>query len=194
MRRCSLIKLPNKQYDIIYADPPWTFETWSKKGEGKSASQHYNVMTLEDICNLPVADIAAKDCCLFLWGINSMLPQALQVITAWGFIYKTVAFNWIKTTKEGNPAFGMGYWTRQSAELCLLATRGKPKPQAHNVRQTLLSPRREHSRKPDEVRTMIERLAPGENKIELFARQHISGWDTWGNEVNKFDEEIHYDL
>lgn len=185
-----MLDLPiDKKYNIIYADPPWSFKTWSEKGEGKSASQHYDIMTLEDICNLPVADIAEKDCCLFLWCINSMLPQALQVIEAWGFTYKTVAFNWIKTTKSGSPCFGMGFWTRQSSEMCLLATKGKPSPQAHDVRQTLLSPRREHSRKPDEVRDMIERLAPGLHRVELFAREVVDGWDAWGNEVNKFNEE-----
>ena len=182
----------DKKYNVIYADPPWEFKCWSAKGTGRSAEQHYSVMSLDKLCKLPVRDIAAKDACLFMWAVNSMLPEALQVIEAWGFAFKTVAFTWVKTTKTGKPHFGMGYWTRQSTEMCILATRGKPQPQGHNVRQAVLSQRREHSRKPDEIRGMIERLSckPDDNKIELFARQSAPGWDVWGNETSKYDAPI----
>ncbi len=181
------------KYKTICADPPWAYVTRSKKGQTRSASVHYNVMTLESIMALPVADLAADDCVLLLWSLNPMLPHALRVIDAWGFTFKTVGFTWAKTTKRTQESwapkwhFGMGHWTRQNTESILLATRGNPKRISKGVRQLFFAPVREHSRKPDTLFDEIERLLPGPY-VELFARSHRLGWDSFGNEVGKFDE------
>jgi N6-adenosine-specific RNA methylase IME4 len=144
-------------------------------------------MTLDEIKQLPVADIAAEDSVLFLWAIDTMLPQAFDVLTAWGFTYKTVAFTWTKLNLKSSGFFtGLGYWTRCNSEQCLLATRGRPKRVHRDVQQLVVAPRREHSRKPDEVRTRIERLVPGPY-CELFARESVPGWCAWGNQVNHFN-------
>lgn len=173
-----------KQYNIIYADPPWRYHVWSKKGQGRSAESHYPTMKLEDICRLPVADIAAKDCVLFLWATYPNLKDAFKVIEAWGFTYKTVAFTWVKRNKKSPTWFwGLGYWTRANPEICLLATRGNPKRVSKKVHSVVDSPIREHSRKPDEVRDRIVELMGDLPRIELFARERAPGWDVWGNEV-----------
>lgn len=174
----------NKKYKILYVDPAWKFITWSNKGKGRSADKHYCTMRLEDIKNLPVGDLADKDCVLFIWVINSMIPQALDVIKAWGFEFKTVAFTWVKTNKKSDTLFfGLGFWTRSNSELCLLATKGNPKRASANVPQVLISKRREHSRKPDEIRDRIVQLIGVVPRIELFARKRVEGWDAWGDEV-----------
>jgi N6-adenosine-specific RNA methylase IME4 len=182
--------LQRAAYAVILCDPPWRFVTWSAKGQTRAAANHYDVMRLEDIKRLPVVDLAADDCALFLWAINPMLPQALAVMDAWGFTYKTVAFTWAKTTPGGKWHLGLGYWTRANSELCLLATRGKPKRLAKDVRQLIISVRREHSRKPDEIAASIERLVGG-RRCELFARHGRPGWDQWGAEIQKFDRSHH---
>jgi N6-adenosine-specific RNA methylase IME4 len=184
----------SKKYSVIYADPPWYFKNFSKKGEGRNAVSHYDCMTIEAICNLPVNEIADKDCILFLWATDPLLPSAIDVIKAWGFSYKTVGFYWAKTNKnvdvdslsEKDFFCGLGYWTRANVEQCLLATKGKPKRLARDVRRLLIDRRREHSRKPVEVYNRIERLAEGPY-IELFARETREGWDTWGNQEGLFD-------
>ncbi len=117
-----------KKYSIIYADPPWAYRTYSKKGQGRSAESHYPTMCIEDIKALPVGELAAKDCTLFLWITFPCLCEALEVLTAWGFSYKTVAFVWVKQNRRNDDLFtGMGYWTRANAEICILATKGHPK-------------------------------------------------------------------
>lgn len=169
-------------YGAIYADPSWQFRVWNRDtGLGRSAEAHYRTMPLDEIKALPVASLAAKDCCLFLWSVCSMLPEALAVGAAWNFQFKTVAFDWAKLTKHGKWHMGMGYWSRQNTELCLLFTCGKPKRLSRSVRQLVVSPVREHSRKPDEVYERIEQLVAGPY-IELFARQARVGWDNWGLE------------
>lgn len=141
-------------------------------------------MRLEDIIALPVSDLADRDCALFLWITLPMLREAWGLMEAWGFTYKTVAFVWIKRNRQSDGIFwGLGYWTRSNAELCLLATRGQPRRQAKNVHQVIISPVEEHSKKPDEARRRIEVLMGDVPRIELFARQAPSGWDVWGNEV-----------
>lgn len=172
-------------YACILADPPWRFKSWSAKGTGKSAEQHYRTMDFADINNLDVAAITARDACLFLWAVDCMLPQALNTIAAWGFTFKSVAFTWLKQTPKGNWHFGHGYWTRSGSEQCLFGTKGKPKPLSHAVRQVVIAKRREHSRKPDEVRQRIEQLVAGP-RLELFAREPVPGWDVWGDETDKF--------
>ncbi len=173
-----------KKYNVILADPPWSFRAWSSKGMGRSAEQHYPTMRLEDIKALPVSDLAAGDCVLFLWATFPMLKEALEVIDTWGFTYKTVAFTWVKENRKSPGLFwGLGYWTRANAEVCLLATRGSPKRQSAAVHQVILSPVERHSKKPDAVRERIVALMGDVTRVELFARQETPGWDVWGNEV-----------
>lgn len=179
--------LKRGHYGAILADPPWMFETWSAKGEGRAPK--YQRMTVPEIAGLPVDKVAAQDCVLFLWMSWPMLERALSVIEQWGFTYKTCAFAWVKTNDHGMISIGTGYWTRANSECCLLATRGTPKRLDASVRQAIIEPRREHSRKPACVHERIERLVAGPY-LELFARQRRLGWDAWGNEVDKFKEAI----
>jgi len=173
-----------KKYNIVYADPPWSFNFQKRNGLGAKAKKRlYSTMKAQDIINLPVAEITAKDSVLFLWVMNSELPLALDVIKAWGFMYKTVAFAWVKTTVNGKYCFGGGNWTRSNFELCLLATKGKPKRVSASVRELVVSQRREHSRKPDEIRDSIIQLCGDVPRCELFCRYPSVGWDVWGNEV-----------
>lgn len=180
------LPLPKKKYSVIYADPPWTFKTYSEKGsEKKSAKAHYSLMSREEIMGLPVSEIAADDCALFLWATYPNLPEALEVIKAWGFTYKTVAFTWVKRCKKSDGWFwGLGYWTRSNAEICLLATKGKPKRVSKSVHSVIDARVMEHSRKPDEVANRIEELMGDVSRIELFARRRLPGWDAWGLEVD----------
>ena len=173
-----------KKYGVILADPPWQYRVYSKKGLGRSAESHYPTMNIEDIKALPVADIADKDCALFLWVTFPCLQEGLDVIKAWGFTYKTVAFVWVKQNKKSDSLFwGMGYWTRSNVEICLLATKGKPKRVDAGVHQVVISHIEEHSRKPLEIHKRIECLMGDVPKIELFARRKTAGFDVWGNEV-----------
>ena len=173
--------MKQKKYSIIYADPPWRYDM--KKGQGV-AENHYSTMGIKEICCLPVQENCAKDCARFLWVTFPQLPEAFKVIKAWGFCYKTVAFVWIKQNKSGRGYFfGLGYWTRSNAEICLLAVRGKPKRVSKKVFQLIVSPLQEHSRKPAEARERIVELMGNLPRIELFARQQSPGWDVWGNEV-----------
>lgn len=170
-----------KKYFIIYADPPWRY---NQKGVSGAAEKHYPTMSIEELCALPVAEISASDSVLFLWTTFPQLPSALQLIKAWGFSYKTVSFVWLKKNRKSDSWLcGMGFWTRGNAEICLLATKGHPKRKAANVHQFIISPIREHSRKPDEAREKIVALMGDLPRIELFARQTSPGWDVWGNEV-----------
>ena len=134
-----------------------------------------------------MASLAAKDCALLLWTVSSMLPEALDVIKSWGFRYTNCAFDWVKHTKDGNPGIGMGYYTRTGSEQCLLATRGKPQILSHAVRQVIMEPRREHSRKPDRFYSDVLALFPGPY-LELLAREQRGGWMAWGNQVDRFSE------
>lgn len=174
----------DKKYDIIYADPPWGFSAWSDKAQ-KHISKYYATMTDQEIMDLPVQRLASDDAVLFLWATFPNLPLAMATIKAWGFTYKTCAFTWVKQNKKKPSLFwGMGYYTRSNAEICLLATRGKPLPRlSRKVHSVIVSPLREHSRKPDEVRERIVELFGDLPRIELFARQRADGWDCWGNEA-----------
>ncbi|MBO6333634.1 MAG: MT-A70 family methyltransferase [Coprococcus phoceensis] len=176
--------MEQKKYNIIYADPPWTYRVYSSKGNGRSAASHYPVMELEAIKALPVEQLAEKDCTLFLWVTFPNLRESFEVIESWGFTFKTVAFVWIKRNRKSDSLFwGMGYWTRANAEICLLATKGAPKRQSAGVHQVILSHIEEHSKKPAEARERIVELLGDLPRIELFARQKSPGWDVWGNEV-----------
>jgi N6-adenosine-specific RNA methylase IME4 len=174
----------------ILADPPWSWKARSSKGDGRSANQHYSVMSLDDLKALPVAEIAAADSWLFLWAVSSMLPHALEVMAAWGFAYSSTAFVWIKTKKDGDGFItGMGKTTRKGAEICLLGKRGNPRILAHDVRELIVAPRREHSRKPNEQYALIERLCGGPY-VELFARQQYPNWIGVGDESEKFQVQV----
>ena len=166
---------------MIYADPPWRYQRSAVQG---AAEKHYPTMGIDELCALPVADLAAPDSVLFMWATFPQLPEALRLIKAWGFQYKSVAFVWLKQNRKSEGWFyGLGFWTRGNAEVCLLATRGHPKRQAANVHQFIISPIREHSRKPEEAREKIVALMGDVPRVELFARQSPPGWDVWGNEV-----------
>jgi N6-adenosine-specific RNA methylase IME4 len=172
--------LPPHHFGAILADPPWRFKTYSDKGRGRAPG--YREMSLDEIMALPVASLAKPDSVLFLWGVWAFLPQVLAVIEAWGFEFSTGGFVWLK------PQIGLGFWTRQQSEFCLLATRGRPRRLHADVRQGVLEPRREHSRKPDVVAKRIERLVAGPY-LELFARSTRPGWSAWGNEAGQFDRQ-----
>lgn len=176
----------DKKYNIIYADPPWQYHVWSKKtGNKRSAESHYPTMQKKDIQDLPIQNICDKDTVLFLWVTAPCLLEGIELITKWGFKYKTIGFTWIKQNKKANSLFwGMGYYTRANTELCLLATKGKPlKRLSRSVHQVIMSHIEEHSKKPAETRERIVKLFGDIPRIELFARQKIEGWDYWGNEV-----------
>ena len=170
-----------KEYSIIYADPPWQYRQKSLSG---AAEHHYRTMDIEDICDLPISTITAKDSVLFLWATFPMLPEAFRVIKAWGFHYKTIEFVWLKKNRKSDSWFyGLGFWTRGNCEVCLLATKGHPKRKAANIHQLIISPIEAHSKKPDITREKIVTLMGDLPRVELFARQQTPGWDIWGNEV-----------
>jgi len=191
------------KYGAILADPPWAFNLWwggrsNKTPAGvpsRATTPHYGVMREPELNALPVADLAAKDCVLFLWTCWPVLQWSLRTIEAWGFEYKTCGFCWVKAhagqiemfQEEIEAHMTLGYWTRSNSEVCLLATRGKPKRINADVRQGIIAPRREHSRKPDGIHERIERLVVGPY-VELFARQRRPNWDVWGNQTDKFAE------
>ena len=177
-------------YEIIYADPPWRYS--AKKVQG-AAENHYPTMSIDELCALPVAELAAKDSALFMWATFPQLPEALRLIRAWGFTYKSVAFVWLKKNKKADSWFyGLGFWTRANAEICLLATKGHPKRQAADIHQFIISPIEAHSKKPDETRDKIVALMGDRPRVELFARQTPPGWDVWGNEVEPTADLWHY--
>lgn len=193
--------LPRGHFGAILADPPWAFQTWwsgrSKKFSypSRAVTPAYEVMREAELNALPVSDLAKPDCVLFLWTCWPVLEWSLRTIKAWGFTYKTCGFCWVKAhanqvemfAEEIIPHMTLGYWTRSNSEICLLATRGRPKRTDAGIRQAIIAPRREHSRKPDEIHSRIERLVAGPY-LELFARQQRPGWTCWGNESNKFRE------
>jgi len=178
-------ELPLFHFGVILADPPWYFENYSEKGEGKNPVAHYDCMDLEAIKALPVGHHAKPDCALFMWATAPMLPQAFEVMAAWGFAFKT-AGAWAKESKTGEKiAFGNGYIYRSAAEFYLVGTLGKPKAKSHSVRNLIWEPVREHSRKPDQMHIDVEALFDGPY-LELFARQQRPGWTAWGNQTEKF--------
>jgi len=175
---------PTKKYKVILADPPWFY----KHGIGKrgAAVNHYPTMTIQELIDLcPMIDnLAHEHCALFCWVTAINLPESFKVIKSWGFEYKTIAFNWVKLNQSNAlPFMGMGKYTRSNCELCLVATRGKPKRLNADVHQTLFAYRKEHSRKPTEQYERIQALYRGPY-IELFCRgSPHPGWDGWGNQA-----------
>jgi|SRR5262245_9173544 len=187
-----------RRFKVIAADPAWEFKVYSGRGKQRSAERYYDTLSLEAIKALPVAALADDDCALFLWGVWPDLPGALEVIKAWGFQFKTVAFVWVKNTKTARNIkldgdglhWGMGYWTRANTEFCLLATKGAPLRLTEDIHQVVLAPVGEHNAKPQEVRSRIERLLAGPY-LELFARHASPKWTVCGNEV--FEEPTECD-
>ena len=176
--------LPNKKYNIIYADPPWAYRDRASAGK-RGASFKYKVQEQDWICNLPVQDISDDNCVLFMWVTMPQLPNAFEVINSWGFKYKTCGFTWVKKNKIKDSWFmGMGNWTRSNSELCLLSVKGKPKRADASILSVVDTPIERHSKKPDVVKDHIVKLCGDLPRIELFARQKTKGWDVWGNEVH----------
>ena len=179
----------DKKYNIIYADPAWSYRDKRDKHARLcgGATVHYKTMSLEDIKNLPVNDITDTNCMLFLWTTFPNLREGLETINAWGFKYKTLGFSWIKTNKKnGKPFFGIGYYTKSNCECCLIGVKGKPIVVSNYMSSVVMSPRGEHSQKPDIIRDKIVELCGDIPRIELFARKRSEGWDSWGNETKKF--------
>ncbi len=171
------------KYKIIYADPAWSYKDKALAGN-RGAGCKYDVMSIEDIKNLPIKELADKDCILFMWVTMPKLNECFEVIKAWGFEYKTVGFTWVKLNKnKPTPFMGMGRWTRANAELCLIATKGKPSRISASVHSVIQTPIERHSKKPDEARHRILELMGNLPRIELFARDKVDGWDCWGNEI-----------
>ncbi len=174
----------DKKYNVIYADPPWKYNTW-RDGMG-TAEKHYPTMKVESIVGMQniIKNISEKDCILFLWVTFPCLLEGLKVMKEWGFKYKTCGFNWIKRNKVSDTwFFGMGHWTRANSELCLIGTKGTIKRKSNKVSQIIDTHIEEHSKKPNIVRERIVELVGDLPRIELFARQTSEGWDSWGNEV-----------
>ena len=193
-----------RKYQIIYCDPPWSYKVWSedKKQARGCAKRYYNTMDVKDICSLPISEITDKECRLFLWATPPCLPEALEVIKAWGFEYKTIVFAWVKTNKRQSLEqysflpedridrfYGIGYWTASNIELCLGALKKGTKlnRQDKSISQIVLAPIDGHSKKPNIVRENIVKLCGDLPRIELFARNKTDGWDTIGNDVDGLD-------
>ena len=184
------------KYSAILADPPWSYRMYSEKGHAKGPGAHYATMSLPDICRLPVRDLAGPDCYLFLWSTWPHLLQAQQAMRNWGFEYVTGG-NWTKRTTAWNLTFGTGYVLRSASEPYLVGRIGRPEIKSRSERGVILAPedvpdsieaaRREHSRKPVQMREMIGRLLPHGYFCELFAREAWEGHDVWGNETGKFE-------
>lgn len=173
------------KYGAILADCPWPYEMYSEKGYGKSPEAHYDTMSIDDIKALPVGQLAGGDCMLFMWSTWPHLNRAMEVLTAWGFTYKTGGA-WLKLTKSGKQAFGPGYILRTSCEPFLVGTIGRPLIGSRSERNFIAEMRREHSRKPEEMRAKIERLLPRAFCCELFAREAWPGHEVWGNQMDRF--------
>lgn len=176
----------NKKYKIIYADPAWKYGCWYQSEKVKrNAADHYKVTPTNEMKQFPVDKISEKDSVLIMWVTYPCLKEGIELMEAWGFTYKTVAFTWVKKNKKSDTWFlGLGNYTRANAEICLLGTKGKGLPRmSRSVRQILDNRIEEHSKKPNEARNRIVELFGDLPRIELFARQTYEGWDCWGNEV-----------
>lgn len=174
------------KYQIIYADPPWDYRDKRDLHDRMcgGATSHYTTMSLKNLKKVNVPKLADSNCILFMWATFPNLKEALELIDAWGFTYKTLGFSWIKTNKNnGRPFFGIGHYTKSNCEVCLIGVKGKPEIINNHISSVIISPRREHSRKPDEVREQIIKLCGDKNRVELFARQRFEGWDVIGFEA-----------
>jgi site-specific DNA-methyltransferase (adenine-specific) len=178
--------ITTKKYSIIYCDPPWKYNSRENKKTrfGGGACGHYDLMSMDEIKKLPLAKLSAKNCVLFLWTTFPYLDEQIKLFEHWGFRYRTIGFAWLKTNKNnGFPFFGVGYYTKSNLEICLMGMRGQLKTKTNSISQVVISPRRKHSQKPDEIREKIVELFGNLPRIELFAREKKGGWDAWGDEV-----------
>lgn len=182
----------DRKYQIIYADPPWQYDRSSEK-IANQCEAHYPVMNMSELLNLPVENISDKNCALFLWVSNPMLPNGINLVEKWGFVYKTVFKVWRKINKDGSNVMVPGWWSRSSTELLIVATKGNPlkmfKCANHCEQQEYTSTRTQHSEKPDAIRESIENFLKVPQKIELFSRKIVENWDSWGLEVPGFYHE-----
>lgn len=176
-------------YNLIYADPAWSFANWSEKGEDRNANQHYPTMTVDEIAALPVGLLASDRCALAMWVTDPLLDEAIRVLKHWGFRYTTVLFTWTKEKPSGAEHIGTGYYTRANPEMCLLGMIGSLPVRDRAVRQWRHEAVREHSRKPDAFAADLVRLFGDVPRVELFARTRRPGWDAWGNQTGKFEAE-----
>ena len=185
----DLLQLPDRRYSVIYADPPWAYRQCgaAEKSRG-NAAKHYQTMTTAEICAMPVPSICAEGAACFMWATFPNIGEAIKVMEAWGFTYKTAAFVWVKkNAKSGGNYMGLGAYTRANAEVCLLGVspgfKAGERVRSHKVHQVIEAPFEGHSKKPDETRQRIVDLLGDVPRIKLFARQRADGWDAWGNEA-----------
>jgi N6-adenosine-specific RNA methylase IME4 len=175
-----------KKYQIIYCDPPWKYNSRAnhKTRFRGGACGHYPLMSMDEIKALPIDKIAGDNCVLFMWCTFPYLDEQIKLFNHWGFRYRTLGFSWIKTnSKNGKPFFGVGYYAKSNCEVCLMGMKGQLKPISNKISSVVISPRRKHSQKPDEVRERIVKLFGDLPRIELFAREKFPGWNVFGNEV-----------
>lgn len=176
--------LAPSSFGLIMADPPWHFDLYSARGEEKSPQAQYRTMSIDQIARLPVGELAARDCLLWLWATAPMIDQQIGIAARWGFTFKTSGV-WVKTTRHGKLGFGTGYVLRNCHEPFVIATRGSPRT-TRAVRSVIMAESREHSRKPDAAFLAAEELVPDVARLELFSREARRGWDAWGDEAGKF--------
>jgi len=173
-----------KKYKIIYADPPWSFKNNKSGTLNGTADKHYKTMTIDDLKAMPVNDIADDDCVLVMWYVGSQPQEAIDLVEAWGFKLKNMnGFVWVKLTQKLLAWFGMGFWTRAGSESAIIATKGKPKPALKNIRAVRHEVVGKHSAKPAAFREDIVALCGDVPRIELFARDEVPGWDSFGDEL-----------
>lgn len=186
-----MILIMTCKYQIIYADPAWKYNAWSKKTDKRTAASHYSVSSLDEMKRIPVKRMADKNCALFMWATFPNILEAFELGEYWGFEYKTAAFVWVKRCKKAEAYFtGLGHYTRANAEVCLLFMKGRLERKSKSVRQICDARIRQHSRKPDEIRERIVELFGDLPRIELFSRITTEGWDTYGNQTDLFDDEF----
>jgi N6-adenosine-specific RNA methylase IME4 len=174
------------KYKIIYADPPWSYTNKSLNRGG--AERHYKTTGTDELCNIDVQSVCDDDCILFMWATFPKMADALKLIEAWGFTYKTNGFTWIKKNKISLTNFwGMGRWTRANAEVCLIGVKGKPKRISAGVHSVIETRIGKHSAKPAIVRDKIIELVGDLPRLEMFAREAPEGWDVFGDQVDGVD-------
>lgn len=179
------MKKRHKKYKILYIDPPWTYRNMGNIQA--AASGHYETMSQGDIERLPIGRLAHKNSILFLWATFPKIQEALNAMKAWSFEYKTVGFTYLKTNKNGTPFFGVGWYTKSNAEVCLIGVKGRPPKKSNSVSSVVVSIHGKHSQKPNIVRDKIVEFCGDLPRIELFATERISGWDAVGFEIDGKD-------
>jgi N6-adenosine-specific RNA methylase IME4 len=183
-----MIRFPNKTYNVIYADPCWQYSSKSYQDGNrtmKSLNSYYETMTTKEIAKLPIQSISKDNCVCFMWVTDSHLVDGLEVMKEWGFTYKTIAFTWVKQTKNGNTCYNFSPYTLKSTELCIVGIKGRLRniKAINNVKGLVFAERTKHSKKPSKIRDLISEWCGNKPRIELFARERVDGWDSWGNEV-----------